>query len=93
MNRVVVTGLGAVTPIGNNVATYWEHLKGGVHGFAPITRFDATATGITLAAEVKGFDPNETMDRKEHKRMTCFRNMQLQHPLKRCSRQGLIWHN
>lgn len=72
MNRVVVTGLGAITPIGNNVATYWEHLKGGVHGFAPITRFDATATGITLAAEVKGFDPNETMDRKEHKRMDLF---------------------
>lgn len=72
MNRVVITGLGAITPIGNNAPTYWENLKAGRHGIAPITKFDASETGITLAAEVKDFDPSLTMDRKEYKRMDYF---------------------
>lgn len=67
--RVVITGMGAVTPIGNDVATFWENLKAGKHGIAPITKFDATETGISVAAEVKGFDPKDYMDRKEAKRM------------------------
>lgn len=72
MNRVVITGLGAITPIGNDVPTYWENLKAGRHGIAPITKFDASQTGVTLAAEVKDFDPSLTMDRKEYKRMDYF---------------------
>ncbi|MBF0780893.1 MULTISPECIES: beta-ketoacyl-ACP synthase II [unclassified Granulicatella] len=71
-NRVVITGLGAITPIGNSVNEYWENLIQGKHGIAPITKFDASETGITLAAEVKGFDPSLTMDRKEYKRMDLF---------------------
>ncbi|NEW62192.1 beta-ketoacyl-ACP synthase II [Granulicatella sp. zg-ZJ] len=72
MNRVVVTGLGAITPLGNDVETYWRNLKEGKHGIAPITKFDASQTGVTLAAEVKAFDPSLTMDRKEYKRMALF---------------------
>lgn len=72
MKRVVITGLGAVTPIGNTASDYWENLKNGKNGIAPITRFDASQTGITVAAEVKDFDPTQYMERKEAKRMDNF---------------------
>ena len=57
MRRVVVTGLGAVTPVGNTVADTWASLLAGKHGIAPITKFDTADYKATLAAEVKGFDP------------------------------------
>lgn len=63
MRRVVVTGLGAVTPVGNTVADTWASLLAGKHGIAPITKFDTADYKATLAAEVKGFDPLLTMDR------------------------------
>ncbi len=63
MRRVVVTGLGAVTPVGNSVADTWDSLLAGRHGIAPITKFDTTDYKATLAAEVKNFDPLQTMDR------------------------------
>ena len=66
--RVVVTGLGAVTPVGNDVATTWRALLEGCSGSAPITRFDASNFPVRFAAEVKGFDPALYMDRKEAKR-------------------------
>ena len=66
--RVVVTGLGAITPVGNDVATTWRALVDGVPGAAPITKFDATNFPVKFAAEVKGFDPMDFMDRKEGKR-------------------------
>ena len=66
--RVVVTGLGAITPVGNDVATTWRSLLDGVPGAAPITKFDATRFPVRFAAEVKGFDPLQYMDRKEAKR-------------------------
>ncbi|MDE1547866.1 beta-ketoacyl-ACP synthase II [Jeotgalibaca caeni] len=72
MNRVVITGMGAVTPLGNNVTDFWNGIKNGQHGFAPITKFDASETGITVAAEVKDFDPSQFMDRKEYKRMDLY---------------------
>ena len=52
MKRVVVTGLGVVSPIGNDVPTFWENIKAGKHGIAPITRFDTSDMGVKLAAEV-----------------------------------------
>ena len=55
--RVVVTGLGALTPIGNSVSEYWENLVKGVSGAEPITRFDASVFKTQFACEVKGFDP------------------------------------
>ncbi|MEO7521514.1 MAG: beta-ketoacyl-ACP synthase II [Gemmatimonas sp.] len=66
--RVVVTGLGALTPVGNDVATTWQALLGGVSGAADITKFDAAAFSVRFAAEVKGFDPLGYMDRKDAKR-------------------------
>lgn len=63
--RVVVTGLGAITPVGNNVKETWEGLKNGKNGIATITCFDTTGYKATLAAEVKGFDPKEYMEVNE----------------------------
>ncbi len=63
--RVVVTGLGAVTPVGNTAAETWESLKSGKNGIAPITAFDTTGFKATLAAEVKGFDPRAYLEVNE----------------------------
>ncbi|WP_088892194.1 beta-ketoacyl-ACP synthase II [Leptolyngbya ohadii] len=72
LKRVVVTGLGAITPIGNTLAEYWEGLLSGRNGIGPITLFDASKHDCRIAGEVKGFDPQEYMDRKEAKRMDRF---------------------
>ena len=66
--RVVVTGMGAITPVGNDVATTWRSLIEGKSGTAPITKFDASNFPVKFAAEVKGFNPLDYMDRKEAKR-------------------------
>ena len=70
--RVVVTGLGAVTPIGNNVEEFWEGIKAGKVGIGEITRFDTTDYKVKLAAEVKNFSPKEYMDFKAARRMELF---------------------
>ena len=70
--RVVITGMGAVTPIGNDVETFWEAVKKGVTGIGPITKFDTTEYKVKLAAEVKGFVAKERMDFKTAKRMELF---------------------
>ena len=72
MRRVVVTGMGAVTPIGIGVEAFWEGLKQGRKGFAPITRFDASEYKCSLAAEVRDFDPEKYMDKKTARRMEQF---------------------
>ena len=66
--RVVVTGLGAITPVGNDVATTWRAIVEGRPGAGPITKFDAAKFPVRFACEVKGFDPLQYMDRKEAKR-------------------------
>ena len=66
--RVVVTGLGAITPVGNDVATTWKSLLEGKSGTAPITKFDASTFPTRFAAEVKGFVPLLYMERKEARR-------------------------
>lgn len=70
--RVVVTGMGAVTPVGIGVEAFWDAVKKEKTGFAPITRFDATDYKCSLAAEVKDFHPEEFMDRKAARRMELF---------------------
>lgn len=72
MRRVVVTGMGAVTPIGNSVEEFWNSVKQEKIGFAPITRFDTTDYKVKLAAEVKDFDPEQYMDKKTARRMEQF---------------------
>ncbi|MEP3389091.1 MAG: beta-ketoacyl-ACP synthase II, partial [Reichenbachiella sp.] len=72
LKRVVVTGIGALTPIGNNAAEYWQGLSKGVSGAAPITRFDAEKFKTQFACEVKNYDPNDHFDRKEVRKMDLF---------------------
>ncbi|HHV63556.1 MAG TPA: beta-ketoacyl-ACP synthase II [Peptococcaceae bacterium] len=67
--RVVITGLGAVTPLGNDVQSLWQAVKEGKNGIAEITAFDTTGFKATLAAEVKDFEPENYLDKKEVKRM------------------------
>jgi len=69
LKRVVITGIGAITPIGNTLPEFWEGLRAGKSGAAPITRFDATLFKTRFACEVKGFDPTKFMDRKESRKL------------------------
>ena len=70
--RVVVTGLGAITPIGNNVEEFWKGIKEGKCGIDEITKFDTTNFKVKLAAEVKGYNPEEYFDRREAKRLDLY---------------------
>ncbi len=72
LKRVVVTGLGALTPIGNTVPAYWNSLIGGVSGAAPITRFDAAKFKTRFACEVKNFNAEDFLDRKEARKVDPF---------------------
>ncbi|WP_201979245.1 beta-ketoacyl-ACP synthase II [Hymenobacter rubidus] len=72
IRRVVVTGLGAITPLGNTAPAYWEGLRTGTSGAATITRFDPTKFKTRFACEVKGYEPDNFFDRKEHRKMDLF---------------------
>jgi 3-oxoacyl-[acyl-carrier-protein] synthase II len=69
MRRVVVTGVGAITPIGNDAAVFWENIKKGVSGIDKVTRFDASELKCQIAGEVKDFDVTKYIDKKEARRM------------------------
>ena len=75
--RVVVTGLGLLSPVGNDVATTWRALLDGANGVGPITQFDTTNFPVRFGCELKGFDPLQYMDRKEVKRNDVFTQMAL----------------
>jgi 3-oxoacyl-[acyl-carrier-protein] synthase II len=72
LKRVVVTGLGALTPIGNNIGDFWQGLASGKSGGAPITYFDTSKSKTKFACELKNFDISDFLDRKEHRRMDRF---------------------
>jgi 3-oxoacyl-[acyl-carrier-protein] synthase II len=72
LRRVVVTGIGAITPLGNNLTDYWTNLLNGVSGADMITKFDASKFKTRFACEVKGFDPQMYFDRKEVKRLDLY---------------------
>jgi len=72
MRRVVITGIGALTPIGNNLTDYWNNLKNGKSGAAPITKFDTTKFKTTFACELKNFDPKDHFDVKEMRKYDPF---------------------
>ena len=72
LKRVAVTGIGAITPLGNNLQDYWQGLLDGRSGIVPITLFDASKHKCRIAGEVKGFDPQDYIDSKEAKRMDRF---------------------
>ena len=71
-NRVVVTGIGAITPVGNNVATFWKNLTDGVSGADKITQFDTTQFRTKFACEVKNYQPENFFDKKELKKLDAF---------------------
>lgn len=72
LKRVVITGLGTINPIGNNISEFWDSLKNGVSGAAPITRFDASNFKTQFACEVKGYNPTDYFDRKEVRKLDRF---------------------
>ena len=74
-NRVVITGMGAITPIGNNVKTFWENIKKGKCGIDFIKAFDTSEFKVKIAAEIKNFNPADVLDSKELKRMDKFTQM------------------
>ncbi len=72
MKRVVVTGIGAVTPIGNDAATFWQNIKAGVCGIGPVTHFDTEGFKTKIAGEVKDFDVTKVIEKKEARKMDLF---------------------
>ena len=75
--RVVITGMGAVTPVGNTMAGTWEAVRAGVCGIGPITRYDASGRKVQLAGEVKNLDLEALLGRRESKRMDRFTQLAL----------------
>ncbi|MDQ3670085.1 MAG: beta-ketoacyl-[acyl-carrier-protein] synthase II, partial [Actinomycetota bacterium] len=73
--RVVVTGVGAVTPLGNDAETYWENLVAGRSGAGPITLFDSSDYPVRFACELKDFDPTKWLDRRKARKMDRFSQM------------------
>ena len=72
LKRVVVTGMGALTPIGNDVDSFWNKMKAGVSGAGPITKVDTTEFKTKFACEVKNFDVEKYIEKKEARKMDCF---------------------
>jgi 3-oxoacyl-[acyl-carrier-protein] synthase II len=77
LKRVVVTGIGAITPIGNNLDEYWQGLISGVSGCGPITQFDASKFKTQIACEIKGFDPLQYMEKKDARKLDRFTQIAL----------------
>lgn len=77
LKRVVVTGLGAVTPLGNTIPDFWNSIINGKSGASPITRFDTTLFKTKFACQVKDFDPNQHFDRKEARKMDIYAQLSL----------------
>ncbi|MBF2000705.1 MAG: beta-ketoacyl-ACP synthase II [Synechococcales cyanobacterium C42_A2020_086] len=90
LKRVVVTGLGAITPIGNTLADYWEGLMQGRNGIGPITLFDPAKHDCRIAGEVKNFDPHLYLDRKEAKRMDRFAQLGVSASKQALADSGLV---
>ena len=89
--RVVITGMGAVTPLGHTVSETWEAARAGVCGIAPITLYDASSQKVSLAAEVKNFDPAKVLDKKEVRRMDRFSQFAMYAAAEAMADSGLTW--
>ncbi len=90
--RVVITGIGTISPLGLDTATTWQALLAGTSGVAPITAFDTTGYDTTIGAEVKGFDPTNYMDRKEARRADRFTQFAIAASREALSSSGLVIH-
>ncbi len=89
MSRVVITGLGLVTPVGNDVSTTWEALCQGKSGVGPITNFDTSRFRVQFGAEIKNFDPSLYMDRKEIRRTDPYEHIAIAAALQALTQSGL----
>ena len=87
--RVVVTGLGAVTPIGNTAEAFWAGVRAGKVGIGPITKFDTADYKVKIAAEVKDFDPKSRLDSKAARRMETFSQYAVAASLEAAENAGL----
>lgn len=90
MRRVVVTGMGAVTPVGNTVESFWESLLAGRHGIAPITHFDTTEYKAKLAGEVKDFNPLDYMEKAETLRSDRYAQLGMAAAVQAVEQSGII---
>jgi len=90
-NRVVVTGMGAITPIGNNIRDFWENIKAGQCGIDLIKSFDTSEFKVKIAAEVKDFDPRDILDFKTAKRMDRFTQMGITAAIEAANDAGIDW--
>ncbi len=93
LKRVVVTGLGALTPIGNTVSEYWNNLLAGKSGAAPIQQFDASLFKTQFACEVKGFDVEQFLDKKESRKMDQFTQYAMVSAMEAVDGSGLMESN
>lgn len=93
LKRVVVTGLGALTPLGNTVQESWDGLISGRSGAAPITRFDATKFKTRFACEVRNFDPEKYLDRKEARKLDLFSHFGLAAAIEAVEDSGVVSHS
>lgn len=93
MTRVVITGMGAITPLGNDVQTFTVNAYAGKVGIGPITKFDAEETGIAVAGEVKDFDPAEKVGKKAAKRMDLFSQYAVASAVEAVEQAGLTEEN
>jgi 3-oxoacyl-[acyl-carrier-protein] synthase II len=85
LRRVVVTGIGAITPVGNDAETFWRSILAGKSGIGPITHFDAAKHSVRVAGEIKGFDPEEVMDHRTARRSGRFAQIAL-----KAAREALV---
>ncbi|MDR0490202.1 MAG: beta-ketoacyl-ACP synthase II [Oscillospiraceae bacterium] len=90
MRRVVVTGLGCVTPVGNDVRAFWRSLIAGKHGFGEVTRFDASRLKVRIAAEVKDFHPEDCIEKSEIKKTDLFAQYALAAATQAVEESGII---
>ena len=89
--RVVVTGMGAVTPLGSTVDTFWDNIRKGQCGIKMITKFDTEEFKVKVAGEVEGFDPELYMTKKDVKRNDLFAVYALEPPYRHLRTVALIW--
>ena len=88
--RVVITGMGAVTPLGLNLTETWQAVKAGTCGIAPITHYDTTGQKVTLAGEVKNFDPEQYIDKRECRKLDRFSQFALAAAVQAMEQSGLV---
>ena len=91
MRRVVVTGLGAVTPIGNNVEEFWNGIKAGKCGIDKVTLFDATDFKTQIAGEVKNFEPTDFIEKKDARKMDRYTQLAMVRLMRLLRIPVLIW--